>query len=224
MPESRNRQPAAMDYAFRVLRRSLNDLFQAIGSLIFVNLLWIALTLPLITAPAAMAGLYYYIDLTVRGEEPPLSSFFTGFRRYFVRSWALVALNLAMLIVLLINLVFYLNQVNELIRIIAIPIFYLFLFWCSIQTYLFPLMLAADREEKNELNPLPLFKKAARLTLAEPAYSAFIGLALLAWLVISIALAGPVLILTTSGMALIRTRATLAILGREPEQLKPGWK
>lgn len=211
-----------MNQAFRVLGRSFNDLFRAIGRLIVANLLWLALTLPVITAPAALAGLYYLADLTVRGKDPPLSCFFDGLRRYFIRSWTLVALNLGVLIVLLVNFLFYLGQPNEWIRIIAIPMFYLLLLWLCVQTYLFPLMLQS--ESKNTINPVPIFTKAVRLTLAEPVYSLSIGLAVLAWMALNVAFAGPVLILTLAGVAVIHTRATLTILGQEPEPLKPGWK
>jgi uncharacterized membrane protein YesL len=218
-----------MNHAFRVLGRSLNDLFQAIGPLIVANLLWLALTLPLVTAPPALAGLYCFVDLVVRGEDPPLSRFFIGFRRYFVPSWALAALNLGLLAVLLVNFVFYLCQPSDWIQLVAIPMFYLLLLWLCVQTYLFPLLVGArvtGREGNGEttLNPWPLFKSAVRLTLAEPVYSLIVGLAVLAWLALNIALAGPILVLTMAGVAVIRTRATLTVLDREPEPLKPGWK
>jgi len=218
-----------MNHAFRVLGNSLNDLFQAIGPLIVANLLWLALSLPVVTAPAALAGLYYFAGLVVRGEDPPLSSFFAGLRQHFVRSWALAALNLGLLAVLLVNLFFYLGQANEWIRIFAIPMFYLLVLWLCVQTYLFPLMLASESSEKegknkNGMNPLPIFETAVRLTLAEPVYSVVIALAVLAWIALNVALAGPVLVLTMAGVAVIHTRATLAILDKEPERLKPGWK
>lgn len=212
-----------MNHALRVLRRSLNDLFQAIGPLIVANLLWLALSLPVVTAPAALAGLYYFVGFVVRGKDPPLSSFFSGFRRYFTRSWALVALNLGVLIVLLVNFFFYLGQPSEWIRLIAIPMFYLLVLWLCIQTYLFPLMLRSAPHE-NETNPLPIFKTAVRLALKEPVYSGVIGLAVLAWVILNVALAGPIAVLTMAGVAVIHTRATLTLLGREPEPLKPGWK
>jgi len=62
------------------------------------------------------------------------------------------------------------------------------------------------------------------MTLAEPLYSGVIGLAVLAWIALNVALAGPVLVLTMAGVAVIHTRATLTILGKEPEPLKSGWK
>ncbi|MFZ5916669.1 MAG: DUF624 domain-containing protein [Chloroflexota bacterium] len=216
-----------MNHVFRVLARSVNDLFQAIGPLIFANLLWLALSLPLITAPAAGAGLYYFVALTIRGEEPSLASFWDGFRRYFVRSGALAALNLAVLIVLLVNFLFYLGQANEGVRLIAIPMFYLLVLWLCVQTYLAPLMLQAEwwpDARQDRPGPWALFKRAIRLTLAEPAFTLFVALAVLAWMALSVALAGPILILSAAGVALIRTRATLTILGQEPEPLKPGWK
>ena len=218
-----------MNHALRVLAHSLNDLFRAIGPLIAANLLWLALSLPVVTAPAALAGLYYFAGLVVRGQDPTISSFFAGFRQYFVRSWALAALNLGLLAVLLVNFFFYLGQANEWIRIVAIPVFYLLVLWLCAQTYLFPLMLASESSEnggKNEsgMNPLPIFKTAVRLTLAEPVYSVVIVSAVLAWIALNVALAGPVLVLTMAGVAVIHTRATLTILGKEPEPLKAGWK
>lgn len=217
-----------MDHAFRVLGRSLNDLFRAIGPLIVVNLLWLALTLPLITAPPALAGLYHFAALTVRGHDPPVSRFFEGFRHYFWPSWALVALNLGLLALLLVNFVFYLGQPNEWVRIVAIPMFYLLLLWLGVQTYLLPLMVLPELQEgvegANGLNPLPLFKRAIRLALAEPLYTLLLALAVLLWLIVNSALAGPILALTAAGVAVIRTRATLTVLGREPGPLTPGWK
>lgn len=218
-----------MNHAFRVLAHSLNDLFRAIGPLIAANLLWLALSLPVVTAPAALAGLYYFAGLVVRGQDPTISSFFAGFRQYFVRSWALAALNLGLLAALLVNFFFYLGQANEWMRIIAIPIFYLLLLWLCVQTYLFPLMLQPESGETQSegtsaINPVPVFKAAIRMTLAEPLYSGVIGLAVLAWIALNVALAGPILVLTMAGVAVIHTRATLTILGKEPEPLKSAWK
>jgi len=211
-----------MNRALQVLGRSFSDLFQAIGPLIVANLLWLTLSLPVVTAPPALAGLYYFVDLAVRGRDPPIRRFFDGFRRYFVQSWILSALNLGILAVLLINLLFYFGQANEWIRVIAIPMFYLLLLWLCVQTYLFPLMLQS--ESKSAINPIPLFKTAVGLTLAEPLYSGVIGLAVLAWTALNVVLAGPILVLTMAGVAVIHTRATLTALGKEPEPLTPGWK
>jgi hypothetical protein len=138
-----------------------------------------------------------------------------------------VALNLGLLALLLVNFLFYLAQPNEWVRIIAIPMFYLLLLWLGVQTYLMPLMVISGWDKGRgvgRLNPLPVLKRAVRLALAEPLYTLLLSLAVFVWLLFNAVLAGPILVLTMAGLALIRTRATLTVLGREPEPLTPGWK
>jgi uncharacterized membrane protein YesL len=66
------------------------------GVFVLVNLLWVVLSIPLITMPAATAGLFAVMTRWSRGENPELfQTFFSAMRRYAVKATLLMALNLA---------------------------------------------------------------------------------------------------------------------------------
>ena len=72
-----------------------------LGMLLVANILWLLLSLLIVTWPAATAGLFYLARRVVREElgsspeEARLADFWDGFRRYWLRSTLLMAIDLA---------------------------------------------------------------------------------------------------------------------------------
>lgn len=77
------------------MRAGFDDLFDQINkwsTFVLANLLWAVLSIPLITLPAATAGLFNIMSLWVRGKSPNLfMDFLDGMRRCW-RTSTLVAL------------------------------------------------------------------------------------------------------------------------------------
>src|SRR5215211_8829938 len=71
-----------------------------LGMLVMANILWLLLSLPIVTWPAATAGLFYLVRRVVQEEldaplqEARLGDFWDGFRRYWPRSSVLSVIDL----------------------------------------------------------------------------------------------------------------------------------
>ncbi len=72
-----------------------------LGMLVVANILWLLLSLLIVTWPAATAGLFYLVRRVVQEEldAPPqearLGDFWDGFRQYWLRSSVLSVIDLA---------------------------------------------------------------------------------------------------------------------------------
>ena len=78
----------------RYLGRSSLKIYYDLFELLKINALWVLLTLPILTAPGAMAGLFYSINKLAKNEPINAGTFFEGFRNYFWVSWRWTLLNL----------------------------------------------------------------------------------------------------------------------------------
>jgi len=78
--------------AWTAFRLSFSLLFHRIGILLVANVLWILVSLPLITLPAATGALFYLTHRVVREEraldpQPArIGDFWVGLRTYWLRS------------------------------------------------------------------------------------------------------------------------------------------
>ncbi len=91
----------------RVLWEALVDAFDASIQVVVCNLLWFFLSLPLVTAPAALAGLYHCSDTLARRRSAGRAEFFEGIRLYAWAAYRFVLLNLFVISVLAANFIFY---------------------------------------------------------------------------------------------------------------------
>lgn len=83
------------------------------GTLIVLNVLWVVCALPLITLPAATAGLFGASNRIAGYEEVRIRDFFADMRRGFLRSLRLCGLYAAALGVLSVNILFYARWMAE---------------------------------------------------------------------------------------------------------------
>ncbi len=112
------------------------------------NILWFILCLPIITAPAAFAGLYYTMHEMAYGESVEWRTFFEGIKRFF---WPGLRWFMAILLVAIV-LIFYflffssggnLNQdVSQMLS--GLPVG-LLIVWGVINAFTFPLMLEQEK-------------------------------------------------------------------------------
>ena len=199
-----------MEAAWLVFTASARLSFRRIGLLMVANILWWLLSLPLITWPPATAGLYHVARRLTHLEESEQTTwrhFFEGLRIYGLRSWQLMAADAAMGAVLVVTFLFYLGQSYLALRLLSIPILYFMTLWGGMQLYLFPLLI-----EQEDKRVALVFKNAFVLALGNPSFTFLLGLLLTAVTVIGVTLAGPVLFVLISFLAVTETLALQKLL------------
>lgn len=161
------------------------------------NLFWFLLCLPVVTAPAAFAALYYVAELASREQPIRRRDFWAGFRQYLVKGTLLGLLDLLIVGVALVNLIFY-NQMQSAIGpILRVVWIVLGVFWGAAQVYLFP-MLAVQLEPK----VFWALRNAAMLTLAQPLFTLVVALQAVALIAGSVLFVIPLICIGMAATAL----------------------
>ena len=112
------------------------------------NLLWLALLIPVITAPLAFAGLYACVHGIVHGESLDWNSFFSGIKKHFGASLRWTGANLLVFFVLAFYTWFFSAGKNlslELWHNLGSLSLMLALVWWIINMFTFPFMLAQEK-------------------------------------------------------------------------------
>ena len=121
-------------------------LWQNADAVVRINMLWFALTVIVVTAPQALAGLYTYLYKVAQEEDfPTIDDFWRGFRALAGSAWRWAVLNLAAAIILAANLIFY----RSIDTTAASVLFWFWAVvganWFALQGYVFPLLLLQER-------------------------------------------------------------------------------
>jgi uncharacterized membrane protein YesL len=139
---------------------------------IWGNMLWFVLSLPIITAPAAWAGL---VMLTHRAQTSPraveVRTVWEGLKLHFRRGLVVALLNTVILGVNITNLIAYQN-LNDLTG-LGLRWFWLLaiLFWLMLQFYAWPLLIEMDKPDLRVA-----FRNAAIMMLRHPGFTLMVGL------------------------------------------------
>jgi uncharacterized membrane protein YesL len=199
--------------AFPVAWRALAGLYGDLFFLIGMSLLWwitggifvagavvVALSLfvsggpwwiaPLIAIPAgpATVALATVCRRVARNQPHDRQDYTDALKRDWKRGFALSAISMIALALILLNAIFYLFQENEILRFFAIVWIYIAVFWTSMQFLLYPFFVALE-----EPGALRSYKMALLATFANPLFATL--LLLLALLLTGISIALPVLAL-----------------------------
>ncbi len=210
-----------MGTAWQTFKDSLRLTFEHIGLLIVLNFLWWLLLLPVVTWPPATAGLFHVVRrLTIlqESEQTTWRHFFEGMRLYRWTSWKLAAADLALGIILVVNVLFYNNRSQTVLRLLAWPMLSFLFLWGAMQLYLFPLLI-----EQEEKRITLVFRNAFLLTLGHLPFSLFFGLFLVVVIAVGFVLAGPVLLLVISFLAVAQTLGLQALLVKMQVMDKRRW-
>jgi uncharacterized membrane protein YesL len=139
-------------YSPRTVRDVLWDTYYDLIPLIVTNLLWFVLTLPIVTAFPAAAGLSYAANQVVKGKSVNWRTFFEGFKEYLGYSYKWGFLTLITYAVLLIALSFY-NAIDASWAVALTALSFAFvILWTIIQLYALPLVF--EQVEKSLLMAL----------------------------------------------------------------------
>jgi uncharacterized membrane protein YesL len=112
--------------------------------LITLNLAWLLLSLPLVTAFPAAAGLYYATNQLAHQKSAGWETFIDGFRRYFWIGWRWGLLNLGALALLGVNIAFYAGLDAAWAPLLQGVFVSLSILWLLLQLYTFPLLLEQE--------------------------------------------------------------------------------
>ncbi|MBN2501136.1 MAG: YesL family protein [Anaerolineales bacterium] len=148
-------------YSPRTLRDVLWDTYYDLIPLITANLLWVLLTLPVVTAFPAIAGLAYSANQIAKGKSVDWRTFFEGFKEHLGYSFKWGLLTLLGYAVLFISLSFY-NAIEASWAVLLAGMMIGFIIiWTIIQLYTLPLVFEqVDKSIKMALrNSLVLFLK-----------------------------------------------------------------
>lgn len=115
--------------------------WQNADAIVRINLLWLVLSVPIVTAPLALAGLYCYVHKLAREEAfPTRDDFWQGFHALKWVAWRWALLNLAAGIILAANLLFYGTVDTPAARALTWGWAIVGVNWFVVQGYVFPLL------------------------------------------------------------------------------------
>jgi uncharacterized membrane protein YesL len=163
-------------------------------------------SVPIVTWPAATAGLYFLVRRVVEEEldhvphETRIGDFWTGFREYGMRSSLLASISVAGLIAIAVALIFYSRSPVEPLRWLVGPIVLIGLVWIAAHLYAYPLLL-----QRPEIQPLAVMREALLTAIGEPLLTIPLLLTSLILAAAAAILLGPVLFVFFSAMALLQT-------------------
>jgi uncharacterized membrane protein YesL len=197
---------------------ALRLLWRRVGLLLLANLLWLGLSLLVVTWPAATAGLFYLArrvaeeELAADPQPATIDDFWIGFRRYWRRSSILAIGDLAGLALIVLALRFYGESTITPLRWLVGPITLIGLAWAGAQFYIYPLLI-----QRSDARPWLVAREAFLMAISYPLNTYSL---LLTTLVLSIAatiLAGPILLIFFSFIAILQTLMMRAILAQRGE-------
>jgi hypothetical protein len=202
----------------RWLRDALVDAYYDAIPLVTTNVLWFLLTLPLITAPPAAAGLYYVTNRLAHGRSASWRTFFEGFRSVFWLGWRWALTNLLALAALSGSYWVYGRIGAEWSGWVQGVLIGLAVLWGLLQTYTFPLLL-----EQEEYRMLTALRNSIVLFIKYPVTSLGLALLLVLLLVVSTLLLPPAWLLATASLgAYLANRGTIVLTahsrGRQREE------
>ncbi len=148
-------------YSPRTLKDLLWDTYYDLIPLIVANLLWVLLTLPVVTAFPAVAGLAYSANRVAKGKSVDWRTFFEGFKEYLGYSYKWGFLSLLAYALLYIAFSFY-NAIEASWAVVLTGMMIGFIvLWTIIQLYTLPLVFEqVDKSIRMALrNSLVLFLK-----------------------------------------------------------------
>ncbi|MCC7209946.1 MAG: DUF624 domain-containing protein [Anaerolineae bacterium] len=169
---------------------------------IWANVLWLVCSLPLVTAPAAWAGLVHMSHLAHEGPTANIRDFWDGFRANLRRGLLLALLNALVIVVNISNLIAYQHMSG--VEFVALRVFWVtaLLLWFAFQLYLWPLYYHMET---------PTLRGAARNALVmmtlNPLFTLGLWLGILLIAAVSTFLAASWFLLTGSLIAAISVTA-----------------
>jgi hypothetical protein len=128
------------------IRTVLDTIRYDFGDLMVSNVLWLLVSLPIITIPPAFAGLYYSTSKLAHNESGSRQTFFAGFKKYFRTSYYWFISNVIVVGLLLFNIDLSIRfpQLSWL-KFLSGIYWVLLASWMLLQIYTFPLLIQQEK-------------------------------------------------------------------------------
>lgn len=149
------------------LQDKLLDTYMMAVDVIVLNVVWLLVSLPIITAFPAVMGLMYATNRLAHGKAVHWRMFFEGFRTHFWLGWRWGLLNLFVVAVLYSNLLYYAQMSADWVIWVRAVFIALTVFWLSLQMYALPLLLEQEKPQIRRalVNSLVIFIRRPLYTL-----------------------------------------------------------
>ncbi|PKN87957.1 MAG: hypothetical protein CVU46_02700 [Chloroflexi bacterium HGW-Chloroflexi-8] len=135
-----------MDASVKTLWSVIKDFYPNLARVVLLNIFWFICSLPIITIPAAYGGLAYAIRILIYDEtEFNFRQFFIGFKKSFLWTWRWFLPNIAAVLILLINILFFNTDNSTMNLFVRAGNVVLLLIWLFLQTFTFPFLFVQEK-------------------------------------------------------------------------------
>ena len=192
--------------------------WRRLGLMVLANIVWLLASLPIVTWPAATAGLYALVRRVVAEElddaavDARLGDFWDGFRAHWQRATLVTLLDLAGAAIIVVAFVSYGRSPVDPLRWLVGPIALVLMAWLAASLYVYPLLL-----HRLDASAWQVMRQALLIVLAYPLTSGSLLVTSLVLAVPAFVLAGPILFVFFSAMATVQTVALRHILADRAE-------
>jgi len=171
---------------------------------IWGNLIWVILSLPIITAPAAWAGLVKMSFLAQTTPTANVNDLWEAFRTYWREGILMGIANILIVGLNLYNLAVYWDANGQIFILLRYIWVFILVSWLVLQFYLWPLFFAMKEPALGGA-----LRNAVVMVLLNPGFTLGVWLMVLLIVAVSTILAIPWLLLTVGALAAIATAAVL---------------
>lgn len=193
------------------IRNLLDTIRYDFGDLMVANIFWALLILPIITIPAAFAGLNYSINQLVSNEPASRKVFFEGVKKYFRAAYLWFIFNVVIVALLLFNIDLGIRNSQLLwLQILSGICWVLLAVWLLLQIYTIPLLI---RQEEPKL--LLALRNSALLWFKHTAFSIFLSVVMILLIVVSLYLYPLWFVITGSLIAYLANLGVVYLLSKE---------
>lgn len=197
---------------------SFKLLFQQVQFWIRPNLWLVLLSLPVITAPAAKAGMYQTVAAGLRdpalAQTKPRQEMKEGFFKHMWRAFGLALIKWLLLAIIVVSIFFWIQQDTWLLRSISIISIYVFVIWWLSVGFLYPILV-----DNPEASIAQVFRQGALLAFQKPFESLLFAVVSSLLHALGLFLLGPILLVVPVLRSILHLHAYWYLTG----QVIPGF-
>jgi uncharacterized membrane protein YesL len=189
---------------FRAAWRGLSHFNHRGYIYVWGNILWVLLSLPVITAPAAWAALVKMSFLTQTTPSGSLGDMWEAFRTYLRQGLIMGVVNILLVGITVYNLITYWND-NSTVFVVLRGLWFLILaLWLMVQFYMWPLYFAMKQPTL-----AGALRNAVVMVLLNPGFTLSLWLVVILIVLVSTVFFVPLILLTGGALACMATAAVL---------------
>jgi uncharacterized membrane protein YesL len=201
--------------ALRVVGRSFGAAWEAFVLLAVLNLAWLGLSILVVFFPPATAALFETTREIAQGRDPSVRDLLDGVRRHFWRAWAWALSNIAVGVILVVNITFYGSMDATWAGLVQGVVVVFAVLWLVVQLLVWPYVFAQEQPGLRQA-----LRNAVFTVLAAPLFALTIGVIVIAIVALSVLLVAPFAVFTAAFISLLGNIALsdrLRAFGKSPE-------